>query len=197
MFGGKTIVLVLLIGAIALTACGSKPERRDPLLDATTPTSKALTLGVILSESTKSAAQAAQQKSQKNPVELFTAMLQRNFKTTVNMERIEEAKALKADLVAVLDVYMELPSKMNVFGDVTVDASAILVAPDGREIDVVRGASASSVAGATMFKADTIRLQEAFDTATQAAKDKLEIALRSSEKLADFSRRGKPSPSQN
>ncbi|MBA3071091.1 MAG: hypothetical protein FP829_02835, partial [Nitrospirae bacterium] len=92
------------------------PERVDPLAGlgvVTTPAYKDITVGVIASENTKKSYQFGRESLQWAPASFdlegffdkFSDIFRRNFKAAVKLERIEDAKMVQIDMIAVLDIY--------------------------------------------------------------------------------------------
>jgi hypothetical protein len=194
-------ILILLIGTVALlSGCFSNPlpqARREPfaLPTAMNPThkDKDLALGLILSDNAKNAVQHAEQYSQTyqrhtlavdaagKVFEDIFAMFLRQFKTVVKIEKVEDAKAHNVDLVAVLDVYLELPSPSNPADNVRINLGAKFLTTDNTQIDVATTESVSTFSWSARV-ADNIQI------VSRDAIRKLEVAISSSVKLAEFSK---------
>lgn len=196
----KKIAPVLLLMIFLLTACAVAPERKDPFagLNVSTAASpyRDLTLAVIISENTKNAVGYGVSASRigwpfdsPDAVEKmfsdFTNVFQRNFKSVAKVDRMEDAAALKADLVAVLDVYVTVPK--SVFSDAKFSAHAIFMRPDGAQLETVAGES--SVSPRSMgFIGGAERIMAALSAAGKEARQTLERGMLASAKLVEFSK---------
>lgn len=188
------VVMVLLL----LSGCMTPPERVDPFADLTSATSpyKDLTLGLVLSQNTKSASRYAQQldrmRSTLNPgfgegsagqkvFENIAALFRRNFKTFIKIETAADAQRINADVVAILDVYTQLPNSN--FEDAKIDVSVLFLTTDNKQIDMIR-AEGSAAGVVSPFSTPAITVEKASRDVIR----KLESAINGSAKLVEFSK---------
>jgi Ca2+-binding EF-hand superfamily protein len=187
---------IVLASFLSSAACVTPPERQDPFssLRPVSSAYKDLTVGLVLSDNTKNAMQYAENYGEKigglgDPrvtkaaSQLFqdiAVVFQRNFKAAVKIEKVDEAKAVNADLVAVLDIFMEFPNSF--LGDVKVDTKAIFLAPDNKEIDAIQ---VKDVQGAYKY---ALGVSAATEEAAKTVRNKLESSILGSVKLAEFSK---------
>ena len=130
----------LLVAAALLCACSHSAPYRDPMaaLKAENPAYKTLTVALITSDNTKNSEKFIRDGggpwggSEANLVERFRSMFRRDFKAAVDVQKAEDARAIKADLIAVLDVQAEIRFGFNV------KAQAILLDLASNNIDTVR-----------------------------------------------------------
>lgn len=151
----------ILIMAVGLLLACAAPTRQDAFsnLGEGKPKAlgplKALTLAVVDSENTKTvpyytAAGKAMTFGSVNTTLIpgIRALLEENFKTVKKLDKLEQAEASSADLVAVIDVYGE--AKRYGFGipDFHWDAKVIFLTPQREQLATARGDSRKrSVAG--------------------------------------------------
>lgn len=204
----KTL-LALLFAAAA--GCVVAPPRVDPFagLTVTGASYRELTVALVPSENTKNAlrytnelgargADAVGTKvflDHRGPVgeaadKTFTAVVelfQRQFKAVVKTDSPDGARAVGADLVAVLDIVMDLPH-VRVFPPGTTDAKIDLAASflglDGGLIETV-SASASRTPG---FPRVPSKMTAAVDAAREQAVGGFGRALLGAAKLAEFAK---------
>jgi len=190
------IILLRIAGGCLLlgwlfAACVSLPEHQDPLAglrpDASSQnTFKNLTVGIILSENSKKTAEYMErwQKTFRVPVNIeaifgeVIAALQRNFKSAVRIDKIEDAGAAHTDMTAVLDITAKMPG--SIFEENWFNASVVLLAPDQTQIDTVTGRVD------TFIVPDGTREMDGLRKGAAEASRKLENALLSSKKAAAF-----------
>ena len=186
----RTVGGCLLLGCL-LTSCVSLPEHQDPLAGlrpdaAAQNTFKNLTVGIILSENSKKTAEYMErwQKTFRVPVNIeaifgeVIAALQRNFKSAVRLDTIEDARTASMDLTAVLDITAKMPG--SIFEENWFNASVVLLAPDQTQIDTVTGRVD------TFIVPDGTREMDGLRKGAAEASRKLENALLSSKKAAAF-----------
>ena len=111
------------------------------------------------------------------------AVFERNFKHTVTVDRIEDAKSTAPDLIVALEIRYSLPDTWD--NDVSYDVSAEIIAPDQQSIDKLRG---SSVRSPLSFFAlsGAKRIGEAMSAAAKEAHLQMEDELRASVRTAAF-----------
>lgn len=199
--GMKKIAPVLLLMIFLLTACAVAPERKDPFagLNVSTAASpyRDLTLALIISENTKNAVDYGVSATRMMAWPLdspgavekmigdFAVVFQRNFKSVAKVDRMEDAAALKTDLVAVFDVYVTVPK--NVFSDAKYSAQAIFMRSDGTRLDTVGGESTVNTSS-TPFGLGATRVMAALSAAADNARQALERGMLASAKLVEFSK---------
>jgi hypothetical protein len=194
----QVIALVALL--ISLPACLlTPPERHDPFAGLSAPNSsiaanKDLVIGLVLSDNTKNAMRYAEDFGQRGGMfgdpraaraasqlfEEIAAVFQKNFKATIKMEKVEKAAARNVDVVAILDIFLELPNTFA--GDVKVDTSAAFLTVDGKTIDTIK---ASDVQGASKY---LMGVSAAMEEAVKVVKGKFENSLTASVKLTEFAK---------
>ncbi|MCA1826899.1 MAG: DUF2380 domain-containing protein [Myxococcales bacterium] len=129
-----------LLLCAALLACQHSAEYRDPMaaVKADNPAYKALTVALITSENTKNSEKFVRDGggpwggSEANIVERFRAIFHRDFKAAVDVQKAEDARAIHADLVAVLDVQAAIRFGFHI------EAQAILLDLSAAPVDTVR-----------------------------------------------------------
>lgn len=184
----KRLLLFLLIGTAALmSGCVEPPQRLDPFasLSKTNPAYGDLTLGVIYSDNTKNALEYANKYSRSygpgEAQQVFTdiaAVFQQNFKAVVNIKKVEDAKAVNADLVAVLDIYAKFPN-VNWFDDAKISVSSVFLTIDNKQVEIVKIESVGT---------PDLDMERTTRKALNQAIKELDAALRGSVKLAEFSK---------
>ena len=159
------------------------------------PSHKDVTLGLVLSENTKSAMKYAREYSAgsaagtlgggggtaENMFQDIAGVFQRNFKAVVKVNTPEEARAQGVDLVAILDIFTQFPNTK--MGEVKVNVSVMFLADNNAQIDVVKVDSNPPI---PIW--DMLPIQSAIKSASAETVSKLEAGLRSSMRLAEFSR---------
>jgi hypothetical protein len=182
------LILLLLIGTVALVSgCVEPPQRLDPFasLSKTNPAYVDLTLGLIYSDNTKNALEYANKYSRSHgpgeAQQVFTdiaAVFQQNFKAVVNIKKVEDAKAINADLVAVLDIYAKFPN-VNWFDDAKISVSSVFLTIDNKQVEIVKIESVGT---------PDLDMERTTRKALNQAIKELDAALRGSVKLAEFSK---------
>ncbi len=114
----------------------------------------------------------------------LTAAFQRNFKSVVRVEKMEEIKALNMDLVAVIDLQYTLPDTVD--KEVTYEVSATIMTPAQMKVDTIRGSSVKSPASFPGINAAQ-QIRDAIKVAVIEAEYRMEDALHASAKIAAFS----------
>ncbi len=186
--------LLLLAPALAFGGCvrAVVPQMVDPfdsLRASSDSPYKNLVAAVLTSDNTRNAIKYtrevdadAHHKVNVNADQLFlgfSAILQRNFKSTIPIRPGEDASG--ADLIVVVDIHDELPIG---YDDQKFDAAFILTTPSKEEIDTVRGHGASP---AHIFWSPA-GIGEAAGLAAEQAQKELEASLLSSPKLLEYAR---------
>ncbi|MEW6614512.1 MAG: caspase family protein [Thermodesulfobacteriota bacterium] len=182
------ICLIILVSGcvIPVPSQSIQPKRLDPLagIDVGPSPYSELTVGVIMSENTKSSTRFGQEGRRwvnfdlEKIIERFDDAFRHNFKTVVKLEKMDDANAVHVDLIAVFDRYTEVSRNIKF------DASVIFFTPDRSEIDTVKVEGIShSFSGLPAKSIETA----AFDTARR-----LEAAIRSSAKLREFAKSASP-----
>jgi len=183
----KVIALTMLVIVVTVSGCVEPPQRLDPFagLSKANPAYGELTLGLIFSDNTKNALEYANNYSRSygtgTEQQVFTdiaAVFQQNFKAVVKIDKVEDAQAVNADLIAVLDIYAKFP-KANWIDDAKISVSAIFLTIDHRQVEIVQ---IESVGTPDLDMDRTTR-----KALNQTIKE-LDAALRSSAKLAQFSK---------
>ena len=184
----KRFLLLLVIGAVALVlGCVEPPQRLDPFasLSKTNPAYVDLTLGLIYSDNTKNALEYANKYSRSHgpgaEQQVFTdiaAVFQQNFKAVVNIKKVDDAKAVNADLVAVLDIYAKFPD-VNWFDDAKISVSSVFLTIDNKQVEIVKIESVGT---------PDLDMERTTRKALNQAIKELDAALRGSVQLAEFSK---------
>lgn len=150
----------LWFSLVAISGCVSAPPVVDPFAGlgaaaAARPSYENLTVAVFVSQNTQNTLTYARSygvarsrgtfgpKIQQFIADLASTFIPRTFKSAVKIDRMEDAAAVHADAVAILDVKAE--GGIHAFQDTTVDVSLIFMTPDGRQLDVVRGAGKQTI----------------------------------------------------
>jgi hypothetical protein len=169
-----------------MLGCATLPDRHDP------SPYKDLTVALMLSENSKNAAQYLKTINALaffNPIAQFsveklfqdtTDIFQRNFRATARIEKIDDAKNVNADLVAILDIVAE--SGVVSFTRTKFEITAILLTLDQKQVAVVKGEGVRIIP----FPAFSTMIQGA----ASEAQNNFETALLSSEPLRAFSKSG-------
>lgn len=192
--------IALVVISLLISACNtaSVKHQEEPLAGLTTGNYRNLDLALILSKNTKEGMKSRASRGTClvgwDPEKWFNESIERlekNFKTVVRADTIEEARAAQPDLIAVLDntaahycfrVAMDL------------EFSAAFMTPDQRPVDVVRGANEKgSKRRNSAWNYVTGSYGRLFtpahrDAAVAEALDIFERALLSSARLAEFAR---------
>ncbi len=158
------LLFVLLSGALWLSGCASAPaapSRQDPLADMPTgapkvvnpvfdPTFTGLTAALLLSPNTKQSLKYASEMAEKSgsefdPEKWFVQVgevFRRDFKAAKKVESLDEAKAMNADVVIVLDTVADVRYS-RLFGPgerFMIDVGAIFMTLDQKPIETIRAA---------------------------------------------------------
>jgi hypothetical protein len=123
------------------------------------------------------------------------AALKRHFQSVVRADSVEAAAALKTDLVAVADAYVELPK--SVFSTAKVTLKTSFVDPAQRRVEQLDVEASNEVDNVTSFGLGVPRIKNGFLITLDQAMGKLDSALDQSAKLADAAHRkefGEPAP---
>ena len=212
----KGTFFVLLIAPAFILGCGAPPpQHQDPLAGLYVKPSNAdspykdLTLALITSKNTTSAIDyivRARERPSAGSHNLqlipedgiliggFTAIFQRDFRSVVRIDRVDEAKGVNEDMVAVLDLFVEkLPE--NIWPDARFQAGLTLMSPDGAQLDLVK---AESRKNPRSFKGmpNSQRVYSAIKGAAEETQQKLESGLLASTALREFARSITPAPSK-
>jgi len=149
------LVIMMSLAIVLISACAPSTTRVDPLaslnLGATTrpPEYKDLSLAMILSDNTRNTAEQLQKWNgmmvfnQAAQVDIDTVfkgiadIFRENFLNVTAVQNIEDAQKLNVDLIAMLDINMELSNFR--WNPTKVEISSILFTPGKTEIDTVRG----------------------------------------------------------
>nr|MBI3612094.1 caspase family protein [Nitrospirota bacterium] len=110
-------------------------------------------------------------------IESYFELFRKNFKTVVRIEKIDEARATNAELVAVFDLFVEVK------GSAKFDTSVMLFTLDKQQIDVVRGQSDRPIP----LLGGSSGPWKIIEAASEEARNSLETSLRESAKMAQFS----------
>lgn len=174
-----------------LSGCVTPPERRDPFesLASMNHAYKNLTLGLVLSENTKQTRKYIEEYARMRSaipeqgaaafsiLEDISENLQSSFGSVSKLEK-EDAATGKPDVIGTLDVYVHLPNLK--WEDATVEIKLILLAPDGKQIDLIQAAGISE-GSAWAFEASNFSAR--IRAATAQARSQFVAALRSSGRL--------------
>jgi hypothetical protein len=158
------LIIIMLFAIMLICSCAPSTTRVDPLANlnvettARPPEYKELSLAIILSDNTRNTSEQLQkwnrmmafnQAAQVDPhtvLKGITDILKTNFLNITIVQSIEDVRKLNVDLIAILDINMELSNV--IFNPTKVDISSIMLTPDKREIDTVRGKGAGRGHGA-------------------------------------------------
>jgi hypothetical protein len=173
----------LLLGVVLLCACQHSAEYRDPMAAVKTdnPAYKTLTVALITSDNTKNSEKFVREGggpwggSDVNLVERFRSMFHRDFKAAVDVQKVEDARAIHADLIAILDIQAEIRWGFHV------QAQAILLDLSSTNIDTVR---------AEFHKSGGMGLN--IPEALEQAASELEVALLASKKTTVYATAHRP-----
>lgn len=181
-------LLLPLAGCIAMPQMPRQPVRQDPFagidIEKRLPAFPQLNLALFLSENTKNSVAFGRQGGAmggfdiapivESKFELFKA----NFKSSVRIDRLSDAKTSQADLVALYDSFVEVK------GSFRLDVTVVFMDVDGKEIDRVqaRGERAFGMLGLGQSPGGPI-VQVVGDVNRALERD-----MRASVKLADFAR---------
>ncbi len=186
-------ILLLLVG-MAMTGCAIMPvpaEYRDPLaginVQSAPPAYPDLVLAVLISENTKNAIKYGIQggsswatfEDPKKMLEKDIDVYRKNFKAVIRIDKFEDFSAINANLVAVLDWVADVGVSAKS------DKHAIFLKPDKQPIDTIKGQGIQPVGVIWPFSDNDVK---ALERADAEARVQLESALRSSAKLAEFSK---------
>jgi hypothetical protein len=199
----------LLVGTILLSAgCVPQQGRRDTftgvetkavsdafggLAPAPKPQGKfkSLSVGVILSENSKRAAEGNQNNggvafrsveySTQALFDGYVKLLQDSFKSAARVESVAEAKAAGLDLAVVLDLWYEYPQ--GIFTTAKCSAILAFMTPDGAKIETVRGEGAKHPRDTPGFLA-LPRMKKAVEDASAQCRAGVERGLAESVVLA-------------
>ncbi|MFH1723038.1 MAG: caspase family protein [Elusimicrobiota bacterium] len=187
-FAGIAMTGLLLAGCMPIPKA---PSRRDPFagIDIRTapPAYPGLTLALILSENTKAAIEYGHQGSAmagfdvNRFIEEDIEVYKRNFKTVVKVEKMEEARAINADLIALLDTFVEAKRIFKM------DSSVVFFSPDQRQIEKIGAQGERS-----FFTASPATVVSGV---AEEVRREIESSLRASAKLAAYAKtRGGSAP---
>jgi hypothetical protein len=178
-----TALLLLLLSGACLPV-PVQPVKQDPLagtgLDQA-PAYPDLTIAIVNSENTKNAIAFGYQGSlyagfdPQQIVGRLYDIFRRNFRTAVRIERVEDAAAIKPDLVAVLDVFVQSKASFRM------DVSAIMLSPQKATIETLRSGGEKAFGMSGPGGAGRV-----IDSVSQDTVRALEQALRNSRALAAF-----------
>jgi len=188
------IVLAIFIAVFAAT-----PQQKAVFAAGTVENPEGsyrhLSIALIFPDNASRAITNAQDYNRKTGAEIMdlnaiftdlTTVFQRNFKSVVRVKKMEEAKALKVDLVAVLDLRYTLPDTVD--NDVKYDVSAAIMTPAQVKIDTIRGSSVKSPSSFPFpHSLGSKRIGDAIKVAAIEAEYRMEDALHSSVKIAAYS----------
>lgn len=188
----------LILSVLVASACNTSSVKKleEPLAGLTTGNYRRLNLALILSNNTKEGMRSRASRGTclagYDPEKWFNESIERiekNFKTVVRADGIEEAQAAKPDLIAVLDntvIHYCFRAAMDL------KLSATFMTPDQRPIDVVHGENEKgSKKRNSAWNYITGSYGRLFapvhrDAAVAEALDLFERALLSSPKLSEF-----------
>lgn len=182
--------ILLLLAGLAITGCAVAPtsaEYRDPLstihTQSASPAYPSLVLAVLISENTKSTIEDGRHGRSWKTSEELEKMLEKdidiyrkNFKAVIRIDKFEDASAVNANLVAMLDWVAGIGSSAKS------EKRAIFLTPDRQPIDTIKGQGIQAIG--TFAGPDTFR--KVTELADAQARFQLESALNRSVKLAEF-----------
>lgn len=183
---GRRRAVAALLAAVGFSGCAGMGLRPPPRVDTLAgielrpPAYGQLTVGFVRSENTKNSLRYGRQGQAWADFDLdgmvvrLQAVFRNNFKAAVNLERVEDADAFKVDVIAVVDVFVDVGRT------VTIKSNAILLSPERRQIDTVSAATART------FGPFNIGAQ--IEQASAANSQQLDEALRASGPMADYAR---------
>lgn len=178
--------LISLFLGVLLASCVPAPQRRDPFesLSSSNAAYKNITVGLVFSENTRDAIKYVNKKCKWVGVDGtgpafggIAPTIQKSFGSVTKFESIEDAQAAPVDLIVLLDMYAKLTT--GVWESYKVEANAIFMTREKREIEVIRAEGSSTgyiVCGPTLTGAGT------------ALTNKFDEHLSASQKLAEFAR---------
>lgn len=182
---------------ILLAGCVTVPERLDPFAGVTVQTQAypELVLGLVLSENTKKAIRYAQEWEASRPplgpvmdgdkvFDRTAEVFRNNFKEVKRVETVEDAKALGADLVVILDMYLDFPNAHGVSGNAKIDVNLLFVTANNNQIDRVQF---EAVGAGSIFSSMT-PVRDRIAEVTEDLMTKLKESIKSSPKLIAFSK---------
>lgn len=192
-------VIFMLSAAMAITGCAvsRSEEYRDPLAGIHAQSASRaypnLVLAVLVSENTKNTIEDGRHgrswktaKELEKMLEMDIDVYRRNFKAVIRIDKFEDAAAVHADLVVVLDWVAAI-------GDSAKSRKqAIFLTVDKESIDTITGQSVQPVG--TFAGPDSFR--KATERADAQARAQLASALAGSRKLSEFSKPGTGSRQQ-
>jgi hypothetical protein len=187
----KTGLLSLIVVLLLSTGCGfSGPSRKDPFAGIemnAVPAYPDLSVAMILSENSKNSIEYGRKGGAiagfdvNQIIEKDIEMYQRNFKSIVKVDTMQQARSLNVDLIAIIDS----------FGDVglgiEMDGSVIFLTPDKQELETIKGHSERSFSIGS--SPETVVTETAADVRNQ-----IEAGLRSSKKLQEYAKSRAPKP---
>jgi len=186
--------LVLLI---LLAGCVTVPERLDPFAGVTVQPQAypELVLGMVLSENTKKAIRYAQEWEASRPplgpvmdgdkvFDRTAEVFRNNFKEVKRVETVEDAKALGADLIVILDMYLDFPNAHGVGGTAKINVNLLFVTANNNQIDRVQ----FEAIGAGSIFSSAIPVRDRIAEVTEDLVTKLKESIKGSSKLIAFSK---------
>lgn len=186
---GSWFVFPMGMILIAVGCAPKGPGRLDPFAGiqmSKTPAYPNLSVALLLSENTKNSIQYGQEDGRSAWVDLAQIieqdieMYRKNFKTVVKIDKMADARSIDADLIVVIDTFFEPGIGVNM------DGSLIVLDPNEREIDRIRGHSERSAA--SVMASPGAVVTEAFTE----LRNQLEDGLRASTKLREYSKSRTP-----
>ena len=186
-------IFILLVG-VAMGGCAIAPapvEYRDPLsiinIQSASTAYPNLVLAVLISENTKNAIESGRRRKVwitggdlEKMLEKDIDIYRKNFKAVIRIDKFEDVSAINANLVTVLDWITDVQNPNNT----QFDKRAIFLTLDKQPIDAIKGQGIQKVQGID----SNANVVKAIKRADAEARVQLESALRSSVKLAEFSK---------
>jgi len=176
-----------IIGGI-LSGCIATPEKLDPLASLSTGQRahyKDMNVALLVSENTRNTIDYLRKSSPRYDVNaLFNgigAILNRNFRSVVKIDKIEDAAAVKADVIVILDVYSNVATPSTMIFTHMVELKTIFLSMDRKEIERVQAKSEVSAWA-------HLTVEGGVEKVADQAQTGLETALLKSVKLTEFAK---------
>jgi len=145
---GMTAVVLSMAGCINIPGMPMQPVRQDPFagidIEKQPPAFPQLSLALMLSENTRNSVAFGRQGADMGGfdiapmVESKFEMFKTNFKSSVRIDRLADAKAAQADLVALYDSFVEVKRSFRL------DVTVVFMDVAGNEIERLHAGSEGS-----------------------------------------------------
>jgi hypothetical protein len=185
------IVITAFIASFAVTT-QHKEVFAGGVADITEESCKHKSIALIFPDDTSRAITNAQDYNRKTGADVMdvkaifgdlTAAFQKEFKSVVRVEKMENVKALNVDLVAVLDLQYTIPDTVE--RDVRYEVSATIITPAQVRVDIIGGSSVKSPASFPEARGAK-RIADAIKVAAIESEYRMVDELHSSTKIAAF-----------